>query len=273
MAQIALLIIDKSKYLWITDPHIKPWNRHKLLKLILDNNPVGIFLTGDITYGPNLVSDLNYLGERVGCNIYFVLGNHDYHGSSLEKTHNGIRELCIKHKNLIWMTEADIISINDKTALIGTEGWYDARNGDPKYIRYSLDWIFVSDFKSLPSMKERIEVFRKMADESADVLSKRLKIALNQHDTVYLLTHFPPWKEANRDVGTFMERLWKPYNVNLVLGGALETVMDNYSDKNLIVLAGHTHTDCWINVSSNIECRVNQAKYFGSIRNEEQIYI
>lgn len=263
----------KDKYLWYTDTHIKPWTRHKLLNSILDGKPRAVFITGDIGYGPNLISDLEYLGEKAGRPIYFVLGNHDYHGSSIEKVHEAVRKTCTKYKNLIWMTDAGAVPLTDEIALIGTEGWYDARIGNTDFLTYTFDWFLTEDFKKLPTMDARIQLFRKLADESAEKLTIVLDKAIREYKTVYLLTHFPPWREANRDSGTFLEKFWLPYNVNLALGQAIEKVMAEHMKRNLIVLSGHTHTDCWIHVSRSIECRVNAASYLGSSRNEEVIYI
>lgn len=265
--------MNKNQYLWITDTHLKPWTRHRLLNLILDDKPQGVFLTGDISYGPTLLKDLEYLGRKAGRPIYFVLGNHDYHFSSIEKVHQGVRELCKKYKNLFWMTESGIIPLTEEVCVIGTEGWYDIMVGNPKFIKYTFDWFLTRDFKKLPTMEDRFQAFRKLAQESADKIVPLLKLAMGEYKTIYLLTHVPPWPEANRDAGTWMEQFWLPYNVNLTLGKALEDTMLDYKKRKLIVLAGHTHTDCWIHVSRNIECRVNQAKYFGTIRNEERIFI
>lgn len=265
--------MNKSKYLWLTDVHLKPWTRSKLLNFIHDDKPRGVFLTGDISYGPTLYSDLEYLGKKAGRPIYFVLGNHDYHFTSFSKVHSEVRYLCNKYSNLIWMTDHGVESLTDDVALIGAEGWYDARIGDTKYLKYTMDWYLTEEFKSLSSMEERIEAFRKLAAQSAEDLSTKLLSAIENHKTIYLLTHVPPWPEANRDAGTFMEPFWLPYNVNLILGQRLEEVMKNFKKRNLVVLAGHTHTDCWIHVSRNIECRVNKANYFGTIKSEEHIYI
>lgn len=265
--------MNKNQHLWLTDPHLKPWTRRKLLNLILDDKPKSVLLTGDISYGPTLLGDLEYLAKKAGRPIHFVLGNHDYHFSSIEKVHEGVRELCRKYKNLIWMTEAGVVPLTDEVCTIGTEGWYDVLIGNPKFIKYTFDWFLTEDFKVLPTMEARFEAFRKLAQESVDKLIPLLEEAVKEYKTIYLLTHFPPWPEANRDAGTLMEQFWLPYNINLTLGKALEEFMQHHKKRHLIVLAGHTHTDCWIHVSRNIECRVNKASYFGSLRNEEHIYI
>jgi predicted phosphohydrolase len=266
--------MDKQKYLWLTDTHLKPWTRKKLLNLILDNKSKGVFITGDISHSaPTCINDLEFLGKRAGRKIYFVLGNHDYWLSDMSKVHNDVRSLCQKYKNLVWMTESEVQPINDDVALIGAEGWYDANLGDPNYLKYTLDWRLIKDFSILSSLEERIEKFRSLSKEYTEKLIKSLSSCIDEYKTIYLLTHFPPWQEANRDAGTFMEPFWLPYNVNLTLGKALEEFMQNYKKRNLIVLSGHTHEDSWIHVSRNIECRVNKASYFGAVRNEEHIYI
>jgi hypothetical protein len=123
-------------------------------------------------------------------------------------------------------------------------------------------------------MKARIEAWRAIADQSTYYLVDKIEKAIEQgYKNIYVLTHFPPWKEATRDVGTVFEKFWMPYNVNVRLGVALEEVMVNHKKKHITVLAGHTHTDCWIHVSRNIECKVSKAKYYVEIRNDEHIFI
>lgn len=267
----------KDKYLWYTDTHLDkltPWTKFKFISHIVKEKPKGIFLTGDISNGFMTGFDLGLLARWADCPIYFVLGNHDYHFSSIQRTHDKIRNLCAKHKNLIWMTESDVVSLSPEVGLIGVEGWYDADVGDPKYLRWTIDWALTSDFRKLSSMNKRVEAFRQLADNSAKLITHKLEKAFEKDfKTVYILTHFPPWKEATRDVGTLMEKFWLPYNVNLRLGKAIEACMVDRKRRHATVLAGHTHTDCWIHVSRNIECKVNKAKYYGSERNEETIFI
>lgn len=243
-----------------------------MLGSILDQKPSGVFATGDLSYGPTLLSDLEFLGKRIGRPFYFVLGNHDYHGSSIEEVHKELRALCQKYKNLVWMTEAGVVSLTDEVAAIGAEGWYDARVGNPDYIKYTFDWYLTSDFKKLSTWKERFAKFKNLADESAGLLAKNLQAAMENHKTVYLLTHFPPWVEANRCHSIASENFWKPYNTNYVLGKELEKVMTEHKKRNLIVLCGHTHQAMQIHVSRNIECRVGRGAYHKLVE-DEIIYI
>lgn len=267
----------KDKYLWYTDTHldkVAPWTLIRFITHIVNEKPKGVFLTGDISTGPLLCPHLKLMAMFIKCPIYFVLGNHDYHFTSIEKQHEKIRAMCKSYPNLIWMTESDVIDLHHEVALIGAEGWYDAQLGNPKYLKATLDWFLTEDFRKLPTMEERVEAFRALADKSCHILEDKLeKVWAQGFKSAYVLTHFPPWKEATRDEGTILEKYYLPYNVNLRLGKMIERVMADRKKRNVTVLAGHTHTDCWIHVSRNIECKVNKAKYYGYVRNEEHIFI
>lgn len=247
---------EKRKYLWFTDTHLLPWYRRKILNKILEEKPHGVFLTGDISYGPTLLEDLKYLGKRIGRPLYFVGGNHDFSFTSFKERSQQISNICSQYKYLNWMTECDVEPLNDEVALIGTEGFYCGTNGDPSYLKYTIDWPLIKELRNLVSMNERFEMFKSLANQSVEILVPRLEKALQDFKTVYLLTHFPCWPEANRAEGTLLEEFWRPYNVNLILGKALEKVMQNYKKRNLVVLSGHTHQPMHIHVSRNIECHV-----------------
>jgi 3',5'-cyclic-AMP phosphodiesterase len=267
----------KQLYLWYTDTHldkVAPWTLFSFIRRCMHDKPKGIFLTGDISSGILTIWHLKLLATFVKCPIYFVLGNHDYHFSSIEETHRRIRALCAKYPNLIWMTDADVIPLNEETCVIGTEGWYDAMLGNPKWLALTLDWMLTKEFRQLPNMPSRIEAFRDLADQSCGIIAHKLERALELgYKNIYLLTHFPPWKEATRDEGTLFSPYFLPYNVNLRLGQTIEQVMQDRKKRHVTVLAGHTHTDAWIQVARNIECKVNRAKYYYSLRNEEHIFI
>lgn len=267
----------QEKYLWFTDPHLSrvmPWNKIALISYLRKENPSGIFLTGDISNGFFATLDLKILSTFVKCPIYFVLGNHDYYGSSFGKVHSDIKSLCKKNKNLVWLTDSEPVSLSNDSALIGTEGWYDGGAGNPKYLAGTIDWFMIEELRKLNSSEERLEAFRNLASTSAKLIEEKIDKAFsNGHSTVYILTHFPPWKEATHHIGTFFENYWLPYNTNVILGETIEKVMKKYPGKNAKIMAGHSHEKKWIHVANNIECRINSPKHFDLIRNEEHVYI
>lgn len=264
----------RDKYVWLTDCHLFPWQRYRLLNLVLDQKPKGVIITGDISHaGPLLLQDLDFLGKRIGRPLYFVLGNHDLWFSSFNTIYAGLRELCTKYKNLTWLTESEVISLTEEVSLIGVEGWYDARLGNSRYVKHTFDHRLIKEIKQLPNWPAKVDYFRELADRSAKLAADKLQQALEVSKTVYLATHFPPWFEANRASGTIMERFWTPYNTNQILGQTLEQVMQSYKKRQLVVLCGHTHTQAHVQVSRNIECWVNAASYLRPICSEQVIWL
>jgi 3',5'-cyclic-AMP phosphodiesterase len=268
---------SKKLYLWLTDTHLDkvlPWTLMSFILHLRKENPAGIFLTGDISNGLLTPFHLKLLARFIKCPIYFVLGNHDYHFNSIEGMHQKIREVCQEYPNLIWITQEKVIRLNEEIALIGTEGWFDAENGNPEYLRFTFDWFLIKDFWNLPNFKERIKKWREMADWSAQDIGNKLQSALDQdYKNVFILTHFPPFTQATRDVGSLLEKYWLPYNTNIRLGKAIEQVMFGRKKKHANIFCGHIHEDQWAMISRNVECKVQRAKYFGSLRNEEVIWI
>lgn len=266
---------DKHLYLWYTDLHLNkkfPWTVYKFIRHIKNKNPKGVFLTGDIANGLTIDFYLRLIAKNIECPIYFVLGNHDYHFSSIDKIHDKLKKLCQEYPNLIWMTNSDVISLSDEVGLIGTEGWYDVHTGDSKYLRYTLDWCLTEDFRKLSSMNERVHAFRQLSQDSCSIIKSKLERALElDYKNIYILTHVPCWPEATRDMGTFMEKFWLPYNVNLSLGKTIEETMKGLKKKHVTVLSGHTHSPEYIRVARNIDCQVGNAKLFNI--NSQVIYL
>lgn len=244
-----------------------------MVREINRERPSGLFLTGDISSGTKIEKDLSYLAQRIHCPIYFVLGNHDYHLSSFSDIQDKVRQLCYRYTNLHWMTEAGVCALTKKAAVIGTEGWYDGHIGDPEWLTYTPDWLLIREMRGLSSHEERLTYFRDLAKQSADLMECRLEEAFRSYRTVYLLTHFPPWKEATRDEGSLLEPFWLPYNVNYQMGQMIERVMESHKKKRLVVLAGHTHTVAQIWIRHNIECIVDEAHYTGSPKIGQRFFI
>ena len=266
-----------QRFAWLSDTHMNlsalPFMKRLHLLGVKRGSPDGIFITGDISSGQWLESDLRFLARNFLGPIYFVLGNHDYHGRHIASVHDDVRRLCHEYPNLIWMTEAGVVSLNPDVALIGTEGWYDATLGDPELLRWTTDWFLTFDFLHLKSHEHRVEMWRDMSARSASLIEVRLREALETHKTVYVITHVPPWKEATRAMGTLMEPFWLPYNTNTTMGHAIERAVDGRRKKRVVVLAGHTHTPCRIRVTNSIECAVARSTYWGSVSPEEMIVV
>ena len=266
-----------KKIIWLTDTHVTfsfLWKKYALVRHIKNLEADAVFLTGDISNGLFIDYVLYYLATHIDIPIYFVLGNHDYYFKSFNDVHNDIRSLSKRYDNLFWLTENHPLKLKNDTCVIGTEGWYDSQLGDSEYMKFTIDWWLIEDFRKLKNMSERIESFRSIAKNSASNIENKLIQAFNEgYKEVYLLTHVPPFKEATRDEGTIMENFWLPYNTNSAMGRTIKNVMSNFPDKKLNILAGHTHTRVVVNLDHNIECRVNNANYFNVGFNNKEIIL
>jgi len=266
-----------KRYVWYSDVHLNlaalPFMKRLFVRRLHQARADGVIITGDISSGSSLEGDLRFLATHFDGPIYFVLGNHDYHRRHIESVHDDVRRLSKRHPNLRWLTDQPVVTLADDVALVGTEGWYDAALGDPSLLRWTTDWALTYDFLHLDGMDDRLAAFRRMAQASADLIEQRLEAALEDHRTVYVATHFPPWKEATRDEGKLLEQFWLPYNTNTVMGRAIERVMEGRKKRRVVVLAGHTHTPCHVRVNNVITCQVARASYLGQVTAEETIVL
>lgn len=266
-----------KRYVWYSDTHLNksvfPFMKRGFIRRLDEAHADGVIVTGDISSGLRLESDLRFLARHFDGPIYFVLGNHDYHKRHIESVHADVRRLCARHPNLCWLTDIGLVELTDNIALVGTEGWYDASLGDPTWLRWTTDWWLTLDFLQMDSMDERIAAWRRMARTSAELVESRLQQAFERYRTVYVATHFPPWREATRSAGTFMESFWLPYNTNAAMGAAIERVAIDHPDSNVVVLAGHTHVPCHVRVSDNVQCHVARATYRGQVNAEETLVL
>lgn len=268
-------ITSRSKILWITDTHMNnmfPWQRYAFIHQLEREEPKAIFLTGDISNGLFLTYDLKLLA-KIGVPIYFVMGNHDRHWSSFEKITAKVRQLCQNFHNLIWMENQEVIELDEEIAVVGAEDWYSGDLGDTKWLKYTLDWLLIKEFRKMSNLEERIEAFRKLADQGVANIERKLDKALGLgYKTIYVLLHFPPWLEATRDEGTILGKFWLPYNTNIRMGKMIERVMEGNKKRRICVLTGHTHTPLYMRVSRSIDCQVGAGRYMG-IPHSQKIYI
>lgn len=254
-----------KRYIWLTDTHFNFLDQATLVGFFLGleaKKVNGLFLTGDISTGPDVVKHLMWLDKVVKTPIYFVLGNHDYYRSTFAQTEQAMTGLMQSNDNLHYLTACEPISLSQDVALIGHDGWYDAGWRDPMTTAiFVWDWYFIKDFRSLFGTEERMALVKGRAKEAAEFIADKLKKALKNHSTVYMLTHFPPWPEESDKFYGLLEKFWMPYNSSKMMADCVSDIMDKHPDKKLVILAGHTHIKRNIQISHNIELRVGDAEF------------
>jgi predicted phosphodiesterase len=253
------------KYFWLTDTHFNFLSKEKLISYFIEiqsRHPDGIFLTGDISTGSQLIQHLQWMSGIIHCPIYFVLGNHDFYRSDFLTVNQSIISLMKTNKNLLYLNICDPITLSKNVGIIGDNGWYDARWREPHTsLVFCFDYFFIKDFRSLIFNKDRLSLVRQKADESALHIEFKLRDALKEYSTVYLLTHIPPWPESQNNWGGLESKFWMPYNSSKVTADMLLAIMDENPNKKLIILSGHVHAKKTYTkyISHNIECVIGQA--------------
>ena len=217
--------------LWATDLHLDHCDtetRNKFYQSLRENDDNILLVSGDIANGKSLDNFLRELSANI--KLYFILGNHDFYGSSISQS----RKIASNYNYLTNMGVVDFGSIG----LIGHDGWYDLRNGIPGRIIMN-DFKHIHDFSIFHLLME--DKFRELAQQAADHFDKYLRIAFKKYDKVILVTHVPPFVESAIYNGKRSGVEFLPYYSSKVEGDILFNIMQEYVDKELVVLCGHTH--------------------------------
>ncbi|MGN7612372.1 metallophosphoesterase family protein [Magnetococcales bacterium HHB-1] len=251
------------KIAWLTDPHLNCY--HNDLKSWFDmihaTEADGVVITGDImTATPHKVTRqtvadfVRDLQGDLSMPTWFVLGNHDYYGSSIDRVRLQLR-------NSWWLCQQGVVPLTDKTGLIGHDGWADGRSGD--FLNSSVmlnDYVQIEELTNLtkPDLLERLNT---LGDECANYIRVLLPDALRRFEHVIFATHVPPFRGACWHEGKVSDDDWAPHFTCQAAGEALVDIMAQYPDHTLTVLCGHTHSWGIYNPQANITVITGGADY------------
>lgn len=217
-----------------------------------------IVMTGDIAEAGTLYSAVRNIGLDTGLPVFFVLGNHDLYGGTIADVRRTARKVGY------WLGDDDSIPVHitDHTCLLGVDGWYDFRVGRCENTRIAMnDWYKIHDFMPL-SAGAIVAASRALAEQSAELATKKLEAAVQAGYTrILLATHVPPFVECATHEGQPSDPDWAPIMTNIALGDALFAFATENPDVHLDVLAGHTHDRCDRMVAPNLRVRVGRAEY------------
>lgn len=230
------------KLAWATDIHLDFLDAAgvEAFTSLLERSPADAFLIGgDIAKAGSVERHLRSLEARVLRPIYFVLGNHDFYVGSVSKVREAMRRL--DSKLLRWLPAAGVVPLTPETALVGHDGWGDARHGnvDTTPVRLN-DFVMIEELSSL-TREARRDRLRALGDEAAAHLGDVLPRALATHRRSIVLTHVPPFREACWHEGKISDDDWLPYFTCRAVGDVLLEVARARPDRDITVLCGHTH--------------------------------
>lgn len=249
---------------WLTDIHlnfVKPSPLFKFYGRLRELRADALVITGDIAEADDLAQYLLALRDTVDIPIAFVLGNHDFYFGSLERVRQQMAKLCAANDRLVYLTQRDFVPLTNEVALIGHDGWADARVGD-----YHRSTVMLNDYRLIAELapldkSQRLMALRALGDSAAAHVRRVLPLALENHRTVILATHVPPLREACWHEGRISDDDWAPHFTCLAVGQALCDVMRDHPDHKLVVLCGHTHGCGVTRPLPNVEIHTGAAEY------------
>jgi predicted MPP superfamily phosphohydrolase len=274
------LLFNMSKYTWTTDCHLDHLRADGDLidfaQKLIEQDPPGIFITGDISNAQHVVYHLSALEKIVQRPIFFVLGNHDYYNGDIETVRKSMVQVTKISQFLKYMPATPFIPLSPMTALVGHDGWYDGLNGDAKNSNFILnDWVMTKDFvphsgghayvNSTGKIKNRdalLSHLQKLAHEGVQHVHDGIKTAArHHHKQIIVMTHVPPFPETHMFRGKQGDDNAQPWFTSKLMGDMLLAASAAYPDIKFTVLAGHTHGGYDGNIRPNLEVHVGHAEY------------
>jgi 3',5'-cyclic AMP phosphodiesterase CpdA len=249
---------------WATDIHLdllEAPQRRAFAERVAATGSDGLLLTGDISDQRALGRHLLEITQAVDVPVYFVLGNHDYYHGAVAAGRAEVRQLCAQTPGLTWLHGAEVVTLRTEVALVGVDGWGDARLGAPDTTPIQLnDFRYIEELAWLPT-KERNAALRALGDESATALARPLEAALQACARVIVATHIPPFAEACWHEGALSDDDWLPFFSCAAVGAVLLAAADAHPTKQLEVYCGHTHSPGVATPRPNLVVHTGGARY------------
>ena len=257
---------------WTTDIHLswidQPTERDELVRSINADSPDAVVITGDVAEGVNTADYLRKLDAEFERPVYFVLGNHDFYGRSIRQGRRETALLAAESSHLVYLTTAGVVELASNTAIIGHDGWSDARLGDYEHSQVWLpDFVAVEDLAEVSHDREQLRRrLHALGDEAAREIASVLPEALEKYPRVVLATHVPPYRESAWYDGRFSDPHWLPFFSCRAVGDLLRRVMQSRPDRELLVLCGHTHGGGEARILDNLRVLTGSSGYQGPRR-------
>ncbi|RPI01723.1 MAG: phosphoesterase [Calditrichaeota bacterium] len=252
------------KLAWLTDIHLDfllPADAERFILTIRELNPDAVMISGDISVAGRLLYHLQMLHDHLGRPIYFVLGNHDYYGSSIESVHAAMEKFVKNMPFLHWLPQTGVIPLNSSSALIGHGCWADGRLGAAHQSQIILnDYVFIEEFRWL-SHHERFLLMNRLGDLAAKAVEDLLVTALSLYDDILFLAHVPPFKESSWFNNAISNDQFLPHFSCFAVGQVLQKLMIQHPQKRLTVYCGHTHGEGESVILPNLLVKTGGAEY------------
>jgi predicted MPP superfamily phosphohydrolase len=229
---------------WLTDIHLnflRTDDMHGFLEVLWAMEVDAFLIGGDIAEAVDLLYYLKKIDAALDRPVYFVLGNHDYYHGSIRGVRTEVAKFCAEHPKFHYLTQSEACELSPRVALVGHDGWSDARLGD-----YEKSIVMMADYEWIEELvpggrQGRWEILKRLGDEAAAHIREVLPPALEKYPEAVLLTHIPPTRDSCWYAGKHSDDNWAPHFTCKAMGDAILEIMREYPQRKLTVLCGHTH--------------------------------
>ncbi|QEF96080.1 Calcineurin-like phosphoesterase superfamily domain protein [Stieleria maiorica] len=220
-----------------------------------------LVITGDLSEAEDVVFQLRRMGEVIRLPIYFVLGNHDFYGSSIAATRRSVTSLAREYPSLCYLTDAGPVELTPGQFLTGEDGWGDGTEGDYENSPVRLnDFVAIDDFRQVDPIRWP-RLMREQGAQSAERLRQKLLALPASADRVIVATHVPPFRDACWYEGQTTDDFWAPFFVCGQVGSVLKRFAFERPEIHLTVLCGHTHHAGTAQLAPNLVVQTAAAEY------------
>ncbi len=254
---------------WTTDIHLnfcKQGVRERFLRS-LSESADAVAISGDIAESHNVEAYLTQMEDHLQRPIFFVLGNHDFYRGSILETRTAITRLADQSSRLVYLSTAKVVELSSKTAIVGHDGWADARFGDFENSNVMLnDYRLIEELKrwrhdSSGPRESLRRVLHDLGDEAAEHIDQALAEATGRYDHVIVVTHVPPFREATWHQQQISDDNWLPHFSCKAVGEVLLRAAKSNPGCQILVLCGHTHGGGEAQPLENLRVLTGEAEY------------
>jgi len=202
-----------------------------------------LVVSGDIAESNSLDEILRQMDAVLTMPVYFVLGNHDFYRGDVAGIRSAVAGMVSGAKNLVYLSQAGVVELLPSTALVGHDGWPDARLGDFDGSNVIFnDFLLIDELRhwnnpytlDRPALRKALQA---LGDEAAGYLKGVLPLAAEQYPHVIVATHVPPIREAAWYQGRPSGDEYLPFVCCKAVGDVLLEVARSYPKCQLLVLS------------------------------------
>jgi 3',5'-cyclic AMP phosphodiesterase CpdA len=226
-----------------------------------------LVITGDLAESRSVGEFLPAMAVAAQRPIYFVLGNHDFYHGSIAETRSRVGRVVASAGNLTYLSQSGVVEITPGTALVGHDGWADARLGD-----FAGSGVILNDFLRIGELRRWKDantldkralrpILEALGEEAARHLGHLLGPAAGKYPHVIVATHVPPFREAAWHQGRPSSDEWLPFFSCKAVGDVLVDAARAHPGCRILVLCGHTHGGGEIEVLENLHVLTGPAEY------------